>query len=128
MAKLLTPDTLASAVGEEIGVSEWYEVTQENVNKFADVTSDHQFIHVDPLQRPHSAAPSHMVSIPYRCCRTLLKQVVASRLKVQKWASIMVAINCDSFSLFELAREFAVARCSLMRLKKNQDNICLPHR
>jgi len=50
MAKLLTPDTLASAVGEEIGVSEWYEVTQENVNKFADVTSDHQFIHVDPVK------------------------------------------------------------------------------
>jgi acyl dehydratase len=48
MAKILTADTLASAVGEEIGVSEWYQVTQENVNKFADVTSDHQFIHIDP--------------------------------------------------------------------------------
>jgi len=50
MAKLLTPETLASAVGEEIGVSEWYEVTQENVNKFADVTSDQQFIHIDPVK------------------------------------------------------------------------------
>ncbi len=48
MAKLLTPETLASAVGDEIGVSDWYAVTQENVDKFADVTSDHQFIHIDP--------------------------------------------------------------------------------
>jgi acyl dehydratase len=48
MAKLLTPETLAGAVGDEIGVSDWYEVTQENVDKFADVTLDHQFIHIDP--------------------------------------------------------------------------------
>jgi len=47
MSKLLAPDQLKSAVGEEIGTSEWYEVTQENVNRFADVTSDHQFIHID---------------------------------------------------------------------------------
>lgn len=47
MGKVLTPDQLASAIGDEIGVSEWYEVTQDNVNKFADVTSDHQFIHID---------------------------------------------------------------------------------
>ena len=47
MSKILTPDTIEDALGKEIGVSDWYEITQENVNKFADVTSDHQFIHVD---------------------------------------------------------------------------------
>ena len=50
MGKLLAPNDIESAVGEEIGVSEWYDVTQENVNKFADVTSDHQFIHIDPVK------------------------------------------------------------------------------
>lgn len=50
MSKLLKPDELKGAIGEEIGVSDWYEVTQENVNKFADVTSDHQFIHIDPVK------------------------------------------------------------------------------
>ena len=34
--------------GEEIGVSEWIEITQERINQFADATNDHQFIHVDP--------------------------------------------------------------------------------
>lgn len=34
-------------VGEELGVSSWFEVTQETINQFADVTGDHNFIHVD---------------------------------------------------------------------------------
>src|SRR5947209_17981643 len=33
--------------GKEIGVSDWYTVTQEQINKFADATGDHQWIHVD---------------------------------------------------------------------------------
>jgi len=47
MTMLVTTESLDSSVGKEIGVSDWYEVTQENVNTFADVTSDHQFIHID---------------------------------------------------------------------------------
>ncbi len=35
-------------VGTDEGTGEWFEVTQEQVNQFADVTHDHQFIHVDP--------------------------------------------------------------------------------
>ncbi len=34
-------------VGEEIGVSDWVEITQERINLFADATGDHQWIHVD---------------------------------------------------------------------------------
>jgi acyl dehydratase len=36
------------AVGESEGVGEWLEVSQDRINAFADVTEDHQFIHVDP--------------------------------------------------------------------------------
>ena len=35
-------------VGNDEGVGEWFEVTQDQVNQFADITHDHQFIHVDP--------------------------------------------------------------------------------
>jgi acyl dehydratase len=38
---------LAAYKGKEIGVSDWYTVTQEQINKFADATGDHQWIHVD---------------------------------------------------------------------------------
>ena len=35
-------------VGDHLGYSDWHEVTQEQVNLFADATGDHQWIHVDP--------------------------------------------------------------------------------
>ncbi len=38
---------LGDHVGEEMGVSDWLEVSQERVNQFADATGDHQWIHVD---------------------------------------------------------------------------------
>jgi acyl dehydratase len=39
---------LKELVGQEIGVGDWVEITQERVNLFADATGDHQYIHVDP--------------------------------------------------------------------------------
>ncbi len=40
-------DGLKSRVGEHLGYSDWHEVTQDQVNLFADATGDHQWIHVD---------------------------------------------------------------------------------
>jgi acyl dehydratase len=40
-------DEVKAHVGKELGVSDWHEVTQEAIDKFADVTGDDQFIHVD---------------------------------------------------------------------------------
>jgi acyl dehydratase len=37
-----------AAIGEPEGTGEWLEITQDRINQFADVTEDHQFIHVDP--------------------------------------------------------------------------------
>jgi acyl dehydratase len=42
-----TIDELKAMVGQEMGVSEWVEMTQDRVDTFADVTGDHQWIHVD---------------------------------------------------------------------------------
>ena len=42
--------TLGSRVGEEIAVSDWFEVTQARIDQFADATGDHQWIHVDPVR------------------------------------------------------------------------------
>ena len=38
---------LEARVGEHLGYSDWHEITQEQVNLFADATGDHQWIHVD---------------------------------------------------------------------------------
>jgi acyl dehydratase len=38
---------LKTLAGQHLGVSEWHEVTQDRVDRFADATDDHQWIHVD---------------------------------------------------------------------------------
>ena len=45
--KTVAFDDLASLAGQEIGVSEWVQIDQDRINKFADATGDHQWIHVD---------------------------------------------------------------------------------
>jgi len=45
-----------SMVGKELGVSEWHLVTQEEINKFADATHDHQWIHID-VERAKKESP-----------------------------------------------------------------------
>ncbi len=43
----LTIEDLQARIGEELGVSNWIEVSQQRINEFAEVTEDRQFIHID---------------------------------------------------------------------------------
>ena len=55
--KLITSiDDATGLVGSELGVSEWLEIDQKRVNDFADVTGDHQWIHVD-VERAKAESP-----------------------------------------------------------------------
>ena len=47
---------LKSAIGEHLGYSDWLEITQEQVNLFADATGDHQWIHID-VERATKESP-----------------------------------------------------------------------
>jgi acyl dehydratase len=49
-------DGIKSAVGTEVGASDWIEITQDRINKFADATCDEQWIHVDE-DRAKAEAP-----------------------------------------------------------------------
>ncbi len=49
-------DEVRAAVGTTLGTSEWIEVTQDQVNLFADATGDHQWIHVD-VERATKESP-----------------------------------------------------------------------
>ena len=42
-----TPEALRALIGQELGASDWLEVTQDLIDRFAEVTGDHQWIHVD---------------------------------------------------------------------------------
>lgn len=43
-----SPEELRSAVGEDLGPSDWLEIDQKRIDLFAEATGDHQWIHVDP--------------------------------------------------------------------------------
>ncbi len=44
----MSPQDIAAKAGQQLGTSEWLEVSQERINQFAEATGDHQFIHVNP--------------------------------------------------------------------------------
>ncbi len=50
MLKVIKPSEIDSVKGTEIGISDWITIDQERIDKFADATMDHQFIHVDSEQ------------------------------------------------------------------------------
>jgi acyl dehydratase len=56
MTTTTTMGELAGLQGQELGSSDWYEVTQEAVNLFAEATGDHQWIHVD-VERAKKESP-----------------------------------------------------------------------
>jgi len=55
-------DAAVSAVGQDLGVTDWITITQERINTFADATGDHQWIHIDPVRAkdgPFGACIAH---------------------------------------------------------------------
>ena len=56
MTTTTTMAEVSGLVGQELGTSEWFEVTQDRVDTFADATGDHQWIHVD-VERAKAESP-----------------------------------------------------------------------
>src|SRR3954447_24550352 len=54
MTTITGMDELRAAMGTELGVTDWHEVTQAEVDAFADATGDRQWIHVDPARAAQS--------------------------------------------------------------------------
>ncbi len=62
--KLITSiDDAVATVGQELGVSDWQETDQKRIDTFADVTGDHQWIHIDPervkAESPYGTTIAH---------------------------------------------------------------------
>lgn len=53
---LHAPNSLKDLIGQEISVTDWFTVTQERIQQFADATLDHQWIHVD-VERARNESP-----------------------------------------------------------------------
>ncbi len=85
-------EELQAAVGEEIGPTDWVPITQQRVNKFADATDDHQWIHVD---RDRAAASEFGSTIAHGYLTLSLLPMLASQLFVieQRGAKLNYGVN-----------------------------------
>jgi acyl dehydratase len=54
--EITSPEELHSFIGQEVVLGDWFRVTQEQINLFADATGDHQWIHVD-VERAKTESP-----------------------------------------------------------------------
>ena len=85
----MTPQELAAKTGEVIGVSDWFDVSQERINKFAEATGDFQFIHIDEeraKQTPFGGTIAHgfltLSMIPYLSANSNLPRVDGVKMGV----------------------------------------------
>ena len=83
-------EELKSLVGQEVAVSEWFPVTQERVNQFADVTEDHQWIHSDP-ERAKAETPFGGTIAHGFLTLSLLSHLTSSSIQVK--GDFKMAIN-----------------------------------
>ncbi len=77
MSRQIPLSELSARVGEDLGVSPWFEITQEHINEFARVTGDHQWMHVDidRAQRERGGTIAHGLLIA--CLLPLLGEGLA---------------------------------------------------
>jgi acyl dehydratase len=85
----MTPQEVKAKVGQQIGTSEWVEMSQERINMFAEATGDHQFIHIDPDKAkltPFGGTIAHgfltLSMIPYLSANSDLPKVEGVKMGV----------------------------------------------
>ena len=85
----MTPQELATKVGENIGTSEWVAMDQDRINMFADATGDHQFIHINEeaaKMTPFGGTIAHgfltLSMIPYLSANSSLPKVDGVKMGV----------------------------------------------
>ena len=83
MLKVEKPQDLLQHVGEELGPSEWLTVTQEMIDKFADATGDHQWIHVD-VERAKKELPGGKTIAHGYLTLSLLPRLAPTLMSVEK--------------------------------------------
>jgi acyl dehydratase len=83
MLKVEKPQDLLQHVGQELGPSEWLTVTQEMIDKFADATGDHQWIHVD-VERAKKELPGGKTIAHGYLTLSLLPRLAPTLMSVEK--------------------------------------------
>ena len=83
MLELETPSDVAQHLGRELGPSEWMTVDQPMIDKFADATGDHQWIHVD-VERARREMPGGKTIAHGYLTLSLVPRLAATLMRVKK--------------------------------------------
>ena len=83
MLTLETPKDVFRHIGQELGPSDWLTVTQEMIDKFAEATGDHQWIHVD-VERAKREMPGGKTIAHGYLTLSLLPRLAPTLMKIEK--------------------------------------------
>jgi acyl dehydratase len=86
-------ELLKAAVGETEGTSDWLEITQERINQFADVTEDHQFIHVDPEQAAKLSPWGVTIAHGFLTLSLLVKLSATIQQPMERFDGLVMGVN-----------------------------------
>ena len=111
MTKLTTiaVDQLQSMQGTKLGISPWIQLSQLMVNQFADITNDHQFIHIDP-ERATAETPFGGTIAHGFLTLSQLTQMAASTLPVIKDVRMSINYGFDRIRFITPVRSDARVR------------------
>jgi acyl dehydratase len=82
-------ESLRPLIGNEIAVSDWFTVTQERINQFAEATGDHQWIHVD-VERAQRESPYKTTIAHGFLTLSLLAGIAIDTIKIK---SVRMGVN-----------------------------------
>jgi acyl dehydratase len=118
------PQSLKTLVGGEIGVTEWFRVTQERIEQFAEATEDRQWIHLDRAraskESPYGATIAHGF-----LTLSLLSHLMKEGIQVQSGVRLAVnyGLNRVRFPAAVRADSRIRARIALLDLKELSDSV-----
>jgi acyl dehydratase len=86
-------ELFTAAVGRPEGTGDWLEVSQERINAFADVTEDHQFIHVDPTLAAELSPWGTTIAHGFLTLSLLVKLSESISMPVERLDGILMGVN-----------------------------------
>ena len=118
------PQSLKELVGREIGVTEWFRVTQERIEQFAEATEDRQWIHLDQA-RTSTASPYGTTIAHGFLTLSLISYLVKELIQIQSGVRLAVnyGLNRVRFPAAVRADSRIRARVSVLTLKELPDSV-----
>ena len=118
------PQSLKEFVGREIGVTEWFSVTQERIARFAEATEDRQWIHLDRARAKRESPYGDTIAHGFLTL-SLLSHLMKEAIQVQGGVRLAVnyGLNRVRFPAAVRADSRIRARIGLLELKELSDAV-----